>query len=175
MHKNFLVADILGFNSMYDFLGTIFVFKEKTLIPIFSFILTISFAGIEMFVDKVIYSPSIAIGILFGVSILDTILGASAAVKLGYGLSSNKIGRAFVRFAVQVVCVAFLYQLSVIYSFIPKQAVDVFLLIFTISTFWSAISNAYRLGLVTEDQYLALQQVITLKAFLERFIKKQKK
>jgi hypothetical protein len=175
MHRKFWVTEYMGFDNFSDFVVTTLTIKEKTMIPLLSIILSISLSAVSGFVDEVIYTPAAGIVILGVANLIDTILGASAAIREKLGLDANKLVRSGVRFLVQTVFVAIFWNLHQVHPIlIRKEIVDALLLIFTLSTVWSSIKNAFRLDLLTKDQYDTIESLIGLKLVIDKLRGKKK-
>src|SRR5690606_10145058 len=106
-----------------------------------------------------------------GVSVFDFILGISNSVMTKKTeFNSWRISRSAVRFVVQTIFVAILFNMSLIWSvFIQSWIVDSLLLIFILSTFWSAFENAKDLGLVTQEQFEMVESFVSIKKLILKF------
>ena len=170
---------LLGFESINDFFGAVFALKYKVL----SFY-TYGFAigGMVAFVRTIsdstaiyIYSPPAGIAILAIVSVFDFLLGISnSVINKKTDFNSWRISRSAVRFVVQTIFVAILFNMSLIWSiFIQSWIVDSLLLIFILSTFWSAFENAKDLGLVTKDQFETVEEFISIRKLIGKIRNKK--
>lgn len=176
----FLAIELVGFESFSDFLTSVFALKDKvqsfyTYGFAFGMVLTI-IKFLSQSTAIYIFSPPAGIAILFGVSVFDFLLGLSNSItNTNTGVKAGKISRTFIRFAVQVIFVAILFNMNMVFPiFIQSWMVDTLLFVFTISTLWSAFQNARDLSWVTQDQFEMVESFINIKNLIPKFIKKKK-
>jgi hypothetical protein len=180
--KNYLCMAIeaIGFESPNDFFTSVFALKHKV-VTFYSY----GFAfGMIMTMIKFIshntamyiYSPPAGIVILFGVSSFDFLLGLSNSItNTNIGIKAGRISRTIIRFVVQVIFVAILFNMNLVWPiFIQSWMVDTLLFVFVISTLWSAFQNARDLSWVTQEQFEMVESFISIKNLIPNFIKKKK-
>lgn len=154
-----------GFDSLQDLYSAIFSFKFSILGIMITTIITI----LEQLIDRFIYTPSQGILILVTLTIFDMILGVARAVQDKEGVDPAKMMRAMIRLVVQISFVAVFFQMSRIWDhLIATWMVDFLLILFTLSTFWSAVKNAKSVGMITADQYSVLEGLVGLKKIFEK-------
>ena len=158
----------IGFTGINDLDASVFAFK----FPIFGTMIATIVATMSELINQYVYTPAQGIILLIAVTAADVVLGIGYAVKKKEGVSSARLMRAFVRLVIQMFFVGVFFEMSTIWNtFIGKWMVDALLILFTLSTFWSAIKNARGLGLITDDQYSILETAIGLKKIFSKFTK----
>jgi hypothetical protein len=172
--KNLLKSKIgvlttVGFENAGDFLATVFAWGRSTL-----YVLAIALSGIikavDMFLEKDVYRASTGIYILFWASLFDMLLGLSKAVR-DNNVSGSKMGRAMVRFVVQVFLVGVMYKMHHVWPWaVYVWMVDVILITFVLSTVWSIIKNAKILGYINEETYTMLEGLLSIHALVKKFL-----
>lgn len=170
-----LMLHEVGYSSLEELVQNSVAWKHKiSSLYLLSVSLGGFITGIYAFTEEYIYSPAMGIIVLFAVSLIDLLLGMSVAIDEKKGISPARIVRSLVRFIVQVVFVGLIYEMSSLWHIlIQSWMVDSLLIIFTLSTFWSAVQNAAKLKLITPDQYSFIEGIVNLKGLIERFTKKQ--
>jgi len=170
-----LTLEQVGYTDMKEMITSVFALKIK-----FVYLFGVTFGSIitvlHEITDKYIYTPAAGVLILWVVSLVDTILGSIRAVKehsadkTKEGFSPVKFARAFIRVVIQTIFVAMLFNMGRTWGYIiASWMVDSLLIVFTLSTFFSAIQNAYYLGLVSKDQYEFISTVINPKKWMDKF------
>jgi len=169
-----MALNLLGFESINDLMISVFALKTKVLT-----FYTYGFAigGIVAFMRVIsentavyVYSPPAGIAILGGVSVLDFALGVSnSIVSKRADFNSWRIPRSVVRFIVQVAFVAIVFNMNLIWSiFIQSWMVDSLLLIFILSTLWSALENARDVRIITQDQFDMIEGFVNIKKLIAK-------
>lgn len=165
-----------GHNSFNDMIQNAFHVKlHLSTIHLFA----ITFGGVLAFLESVteswIYSPALGVGILFVCTVADSILGIAVAISKQKGIQTSRLSRAFVRFVIQILFVGIFFNMSKTFdAFVQMWMVDFLLIIFTLTTFYSAIENAHTLGYITTDQFKFIQSVVNIKNLVDKFTKKSK-
>jgi hypothetical protein len=174
MGNKYNILNEIGFSSFHDIFKSVTGIKHNiNLIHILGFTIGSIATIIQEFISDYIYNPSSGVLILFAVTIVDIVLGVSNSISNGKGIECNKLSRAFIRFTIQIIFVSFFYNMNMLYNYIIYSwMVDSILVIFTLSTFWSAWYNAHKLGFITDDQYSTLESIINIKEIFNRFKKK---
>ena len=156
----------LGFENLNDFFNSIIGIKQTT-IPLIAVSLTALLSVISSFIGAYIYTPPWGIFILFILTSVDIITGISNSLNQEESLKPNKFGRASVRFVMQVFIVFIFTQLGEVWDYIiMKWMIDIVLLTFVISVFWSVISNSYELGWIKEENYKILESALDINKLL---------
>lgn len=171
-----IFMNVIGFKSFSDLAQSPLGLKHK-LTAIYAAGFTISglVVWIEHAIDTYIYSPALGVGILFMVTFFDMLLGISEGISSGEGLIPSKLSRAAVRVIVQTFFVAFAYQMHIAWGYvITYWMVDALLIIFTLTTFYSAMQNANKLGLITDEQYSFIESIVNIRRLIDK-IKKSRK
>jgi hypothetical protein len=171
-YKGFIQATLseFGFAGVTDFSHAIFHMK----FPIFGLMLATLLTTTQSFINHYIYTPAQGIAILVGITFVDVMLGVAKSVKDGTGITGTRLARAFIRMIVQILFVGMFFEMSQVWNgMITSWMVDALLILFTLSTFWSAIKNAKEIGMITEDQYAILEGIIGLKRIFNKFKKKE--
>jgi len=167
---NNLFLNEVGYKNFGDLYHSLFNFKY----PLFGIVLATVLTSVSTFIDSYIYSPYQGITVLLGVTLLDSILGISKAVYLKEGVDPARMMRGWIRLVFQIMFVGLAFQMSMVWTFIvTKWIVDALLILFTLSTFWSALRNAYLLEIITKEQYTILESIIGLKNIFRKFRKKE--
>jgi hypothetical protein len=169
-----MALNLLGFESINDLMVSVFALKTKVMT-----FYTYGFAigGIVAFMRVIsentavyVYSPPAGIAILGGVSLMDFALGVSnSIVSKRSDFNSWRIPRSVVRFIVQVAFVAIVFNMNLIWSiFIQSWMVDSLLLIFILSTLWSAMENARDVKIITQEQFELIESFVNIKKLIAK-------
>lgn len=169
-----IIFEQIGYNSFYDLSQSVILWKHKVTTI---YILAISMTGIiellERVTEKYIYSPYLGIEILFSVTMIDILFGITKSIMIDKNFSAGKLIRAVIRFGIQITFVGIFFKMAEAWPYIFQSwMVDAMLIIFTITTFYSAIENAAKLKLITKTQFAAIKSVVNLKELLNKFKKK---
>jgi hypothetical protein len=161
----------IGFDSFQDYIQNTIAWKHNiTAVYVFAVSLGGAFTIASSFTDQFIYTPALGVFILWLTTIFDVLLGAAAALHLKKKIQPNKLGRAVVRLVTQTLIVALFFQMSHAWHFfIHGWMVDSLLIVFTLSTFYSAIQNARDLDLITKEQYSFIEGLVNLKKLMSKF------
>lgn len=169
LNKKWLILDSVGFDSIGDFFSNVFMTKG---ILIGSATLMAILGIIDQFVAAQIYDPAKGIYILFFTTLFDVTLGVSVSIHQKDGFDSYKFGRAFARFATQVVFVAILHQSNLIWPIVADWIVSTLLFAFILSTLWSAFKNAHKLKWVQESTFLMIEKLLSIQNLFEIIVNK---
>lgn len=169
-----VILNQVGFGSIKEILLSTIAWKHKiTSVYLLGFTISGAHTFIVQFTEKHIYSPALGIELLFGITILDIILGLSLAVENKKGVSGTKLVRAIVRFIVQCVFVGIFFNMSQVWDhLIQSWLASSILFIFMLSTVYSSIRNAARLGIITKDQYDIIESIVNIKSLFNKIKKK---
>lgn len=170
----------VGFDCVQDLLITVIGVKEKNnAIPALALALGTMFSILTKYLDILVYTPAMAIVILLGVSVFDMVLGVSASLAIKDETGHNKFNefkllRSGARFTIQVVLVAIMYHLHKLFpNVIYKGISDALVLLFILTTVWSGIKNAHKLQWITDEQYEAIEGVLSVDQIIKKFIPKK--
>ena len=166
-----LILHQIGFDSLRDFAQNTIAWKHNiSSVYLFAASMGGVLTYVESATDKFIYTPALGVYILWLTTIFDVFLGAAAAIHLKKAIQPNKLGRAVVRLVTQTLIVALFFQMSHAWHFfVHAWMVDSLLIVFTLSTFYSAIQNAHNLELVTKDQFTFIENLVNLKKLMSKF------
>jgi hypothetical protein len=181
--KNFvtLFIESIGFDSVQDLFLDTFSFRIKFIgIYVIGVLLSVTIQFFEIisrynmnlyaYIDLYVYSPAERIYLLLLITIVNFFLGIGKSRMNRIDIDGYKFAKAFIRFTIQVIFIAFLYNLSnTMAEFGLMFIVDVMAMVFILSTFWSAWNNARSLDLITEEQHQVVQSVFDIKNILSKF------
>lgn len=153
----------------------VFGFIGSVIVSIWDFIVNHE-GSVNQYVSEYVYNPSRAIGLLFIITIVDIWFGTTKArstklvnceKKDQEIIQPNKFVKSFFRFTTQVFFVAFVHNISNLYSGLHiSWVVDTLMIAFMLATAKSAWNNAYLLGWVEKEVYEIVEGFFDLKKIL---------
>lgn len=177
LNKKILLLETVGFDSIKDLWIAVFGIKMKTSIPMLAVTLSYCLEFISSFIERNIYSPVLGVYLLFLFTIVDIVVGLSKAIRFrkegeGNGIDASRLSRAMARFVMQIFIVGGIFQMSKVWEFVIRNwMVDAVILSFTITTLWSSIQNAYRLGWIERKSYEHLESIVNVDKLFNYFKK----
>lgn len=152
----------------------VFGFVGSVIVSIWDFIVNHN-VPFNQYISEYVYNPSRAITLLFIITIVDVWFGTTKArstklvncEKEQELIKPNKFVKSFFRFTTQVFFVAFVHNISNLYSGLHiSWVVDTLMIAFMLATAKSAWNNAYLLGWIEQEVHDAVEGFFDLKKIL---------
>lgn len=165
---------VMGYENLKDLLMTSLALKTK---PIdfyslgFIFAMFVSgFAYVTNFTENYVYSPSAGIAILFVATAADFLVGLWHSLEVKkQPINSWRIPRTFARFIVQILFIGLLFKMSELWPWVVQYwIVTGLLIVFIITTIWSMVENARDLGLITKQQFEAIESFVNVGKLIKK-------
>lgn len=165
---------VMGYESINDLFMTVLALKTKPLDFYslgFVFAMFVScLAYITNFTENFIYSPSTGIAILAIATVADFLVGLWHSLEVKkLPINSWRIPRTFARFIIQILLVGLLFKMSEIWPyFVQYWVVTGLLIVFILTTIWSIVENSRDLGMITKQQYEAIESFVNVGKLIKK-------
>lgn len=149
-----------GFQDVGDFLAT--TLGNKSIVSLTLQITVSSFAGYLAFIKQYIYDPPLGVAVIVSLLVLDTILGASVALKQGDTFNIAKFSRIVPILLSHLAILTLSHNIkltdSITFVWLPNAIFG----FFAMRTFLSVIRNLVTLGFVSGQLFVFVEKKLSM-------------
>lgn len=169
-----MMLHVMGYENLKDLVMTSLALKTKP-VDFYSFgfisaIFVSGFAYLTNFTENFIYSPSMGIALLAVATLFDFLVGLWHSLEVKkLPINSWRIPRTFARFVIQILVVGLLFKMSELWPWVVQYwIVTGLLIVFIITTIWSMVENGRDLGLITKQQFEAIESFVNVGKLIKK-------